>query len=581
MKRLITGNEAIARGAYEAGVTVATAYPGTPSTEILESITEFRDAIYAEWSTNEKVAMEVALGAAMAGARTLVAMKHVGVNVAADPLMTASYSGINGGLVLVSADDPGMHSSQNEQDNRLVARFAKIPLVEPSDSQECKDFVAAALAISEQFDTPVMLRTTTRISHSKSLVEMGERREVPLRDYSRDIAKYVMTPAGAQKRHLVVEQRRAKLAEFAETTALNRVENAGREVGVIVSGITYEYAREALGDQVSYLKLGFTNPLPDKLVRSFAAGVKRLYVIEELEPFVEEQVRALGIACHGKDVFPRTGELTAELIARIVLGRPAAVVSDATLPVRPPVMCPGCPHRGVFYVLKKLNCTVTGDIGCYTLGSAPPLSAMDSCICMGASIGMAHGYEKATRGKRAGKPVAVIGDSTFFHSGMTGLINVAYNHADIITLILDNRITAMTGHQHNPGTGRTLLGEAAGEADLEAIVRALGIKRVTVVDPYDLAAVEQTVRAESEVSGPSVIITRRACALIAKPGNERYVILPEKCKQCKACLRLGCPAIETRPDGSIVVNRDNCYGCGVCAGLCKFGALVKEGEDHE
>lgn len=578
MKRLLTGNEAIARGAYEAGVTVATAYPGTPSTEILENIATYRDAIYAEWSTNEKVAFEVALGASMAGARALVAMKHVGVNVAADPLMTASYSGVNGGLVLVSADDPGMHSSQNEQDNRLFAKFAKIPLFEPSDSQECKDFVAAALEISERFDTPVMLRTTTRISHSKSLVVEGERRSVPLRDYTKDIAKYVMTPAGARGRHVIVEQRRAKLAEYAETTPLNRIENPGREVGVIVSGITYQYARAALGDEVSYLKLGFTHPLPERLIRQFAAGVKRLYVIEELEPYMEEQIRAWGIHCRGKDVFPRIGELSAEIIAEVVRERRRTAAAPPDLPVRPPVLCPGCPHRGVFFVLNKLKLTVTGDIGCYTLGSAPPLAAMDSTICMGASIGMAHGFQKATHGGRPGKVVAVIGDSTFFHSGMTGLINVAYNRANIITLILDNRITAMTGHQDNPGTGKTLLGEVAEEANLEAIVRALGIKHIAVVDPYDLGEVERTLRAHSELSEPSVIIARRACALIAKTSGARYTILPEKCKQCRACLRLGCPAIEVRPDGTIAINRDTCYGCGICADLCKFGALVKEGE---
>ncbi|MGE5560029.1 MAG: indolepyruvate ferredoxin oxidoreductase subunit alpha [Chloroflexota bacterium] len=580
MKKLLTGNEAIARGAYEAGVTVATAYPGTPSTEILENIALYKDAIYAEWSTNEKVAMEVALGASLAGARALVAMKHVGVNVAADPLMTASYSGVNGGLVIVSADDPGMHSSQNEQDNRLFAKFAKIPLLEPSDSQECLDFVATALAVSEQYDTPVMLRTTTRISHSKSLVEEGGRHDVPLRAYTKDIPKYVMTPAGAQRRHVIVEQRRAKLIEYAETTPLNRIENPGREIGVVVSGITYQYAREALGDQVSYLKLGFTHPLPERKIREFAASVKRLYVIEELEPYLEEQIRSWGIACHGKDVLPRTGELSAELIAGAVNGQSRAAADGADLPVRPPVMCPGCPHRGVMFVLKKLNCTVTGDIGCYTLGSAPPLTAIDSCICMGASIGMAHGFAKAG-GEHRGKLVAVIGDSTFFHSGMTGLINVVYNRANVITMILDNRITAMTGHQHNPGTGQTLLGEVAQQADLEAIVRALGIKHVAVVDPYDLTQVEQTLRELTELPEPAVVIARRPCALIAKPGPERYTILPDKCKQCKACLRLGCPAIEVRPDGTIAINRDNCFGCGVCSDLCKFDALVKEGERHE
>jgi indolepyruvate ferredoxin oxidoreductase alpha subunit len=581
VRKLLTGNEAIARGAYEAGVKVATGYPGTPSTEILENIVAYKEAVYAEWSTNEKVAMEVALGASMAGARAIVTMKHVGVNVAADPLLTAAYSGVNGGLVLISADDPGMHSSQNEQDNRLIAKFAKIALLEPSDSQECKDYIGFALDVSEQFDTPVMLRTTTRVSHSKSLVSEGERRENPLREYVRDPGKYVMTPANARNRHVVVEQRRVRLAEYAETTPLNRIENPGRPVGVIVSGISYQYVREALGDEVSYLKLGFTFPLPEQMIRSFAASVETLYVVEELEPFMEEQIRAWGIPCHGKDVLPRIGELSAELIAKAILGRTPVAAETPQLPVRPPVMCAGCPHRGVYYVLKKLSVTVTSDIGCYTLGSAPPLSAADSCICMGASIGMAHGFAKATAGSRPTKVVATIGDSTFFHSGMTGLINVAYNKANVLTLILDNRITAMTGHQHNPGTGRTLLGETTREADLEQVVRALGIEHVAHADPYDLDQFEKTVKAMLEVDGPAVIITRRPCALVERTPGPRHMILTEKCKKCRACLRLGCPAIEVRADGTMAINADSCYGCGICADLCKFGALVKEANGHD
>lgn len=574
MKKLLTGNEAIARGAYESGVRVAVAYPGTPSTEILENVAQYRE-IYSEWAPNEKVALEVGIGASLAGARVLCAMKHVGVNVAADPLMTFSYTGVNGGLVLVSADDPGMHSSQNEQDNRIFAQFAKIALLEPSDSQEAKDFVGLGLEISERCDTPVMLRTTTRISHSKSLVEEAERTPLALRPYVKDIPKYVMTPAGARARHVVVEQRRAALAEFAETTGVNRVEWNTEEIGVITSGVVYQYAREALGDRVSYLKLGFTHPLPQKMIRDFAARVKKLYVIEELEPYLETQIKAWGIACHGKDLFPRIGEISADLIAEKVLGVSKEVPEPEKLPVRPPVMCPGCPHRGAFYVLKKLNLPVTGDIGCYALGAAPPLSATDSTVCMGASISMAHGWMKAIEGERPDRVVAVIGDSTFFHSGITSLLDIAYNRSNAITMILDNRITAMTGHQHHPGTGRTLMGEERPEIDLVGVVKALGIDRVSIVDPYDLKATEAALKEAIAYDGPSVIITRRPCALIEKTQPVKYLVKADKCKTCRICLRLGCPALEY--DGETVqINPLTCYSCGICIDLCPTKAIVRE-----
>lgn len=577
MKKLLTGNEAIARGAYEYGVSVATAYPGTPSTEILENVATYKE-IYSQWSPNEKVALEVGAGAAIAGARTLVAMKHVGVNVAADPLFTLSYTGVNGGLVLVSADDPGMHSSQNEQDNRNYAKFAKIPLLEPSDSQEAKDFVGAALEISERFDTPVLLRSTTRISHSKSLVELREPVARKVNEYQKNPKKYVMIPAYGRLKHVEVENRLVELRKFSETTELNRIEWGDRKIGVVTSGICYQYVKEAL-PHASVLKLGFTNPLPLDKIRKFAEQVETLYVVEELDPFMEEQIKAAGISCVGKEEFPLIGEITPGMIRSVVLGEQQESKQGASVPVRPPVMCPGCPHRGVFYTLKKLGLNITGDIGCYTLGALPPLEAMHTCICMGASIGAALGMEKANP-ELADKTVAVIGDSTFMHSGITGLLDIVYNKGTVTTMILDNSITAMTGHQHHPGTGYTLSNEATHAVDVVALVKSLGIERVRVVDPFDLEAVEQAVREETAAREPSVIIAKRPCALIVRPEDATVEVEADKCVGCKACMKLGCPALNYR-DGKVVVNTALCTACGVCLSVCPVAAIKKEGGQNE
>ncbi|HHU31900.1 MAG: indolepyruvate ferredoxin oxidoreductase subunit alpha [Zhaonellaceae bacterium] len=582
MKKLLSGNEAIARGAYEAGVTVAAAYPGTPSTEILENFVRYPE-IYAEWSPNEKVALEVGIGASIAGARVLVAMKHVGVNVAADPLMTVAYTGVNGGLVLVSADDPGMHSSQNEQDNRYYAKFAQIPLLEPSDSQEAKDMLKVAYKISEEFDTPVLFRTTTRVAHSQSLVELESRQEVPLKDYVKDAKKYVMLPAHARLRHPVVEERREKLAAYNETSSLNRVEPGSIKIGIITSGIVYQYVKEAM-PEASVLKLGMTYPLPQKLITDFVNSVDTCYVAEELEPFMEEQIKAWGLKVIGKELFPRIGELSAELIAQKLSGQDQSEVAAAgsnqaeAIPVRPPVLCPGCPHRGVFYTIKKLQLKVTGDIGCYTLGATPPLSSMDTCICMGASIGNAHGMEKA-RGKEFVKNlVAVIGDSTFMHSGLTGLVNVVYNSGISTVLILDNSTTAMTGHQDHPGTGLTLNKQEAPQVDLVALVKALGAKRVQVVDPYDLKATEQAIKTEVEAEEPSVIIFKRPCVLLKGKGPKGCAYVDsEICLNCTECSKLGCPALVYKGEGYTPdVNTTLCNGCGLCNQTCRYGAILKE-----
>jgi len=599
VKQLLTGNEAIAAGAYAAGVTLAAAYPGTPSTEILENFARYPD-IYAEWAPNEKVAFEVGIGSSLAGARTLVTMKHVGVNVAADPLFTFAYTGVNGGFVLVSADDPSMHSSQNEQDNRNYARFAKIPLFEPSDSQEAHDIVGLALDVSERFDTPVMLRTTTRIAHSRSLVEVAGRQVPPLRPYQKDVKKYLMVPAFARLRRQVVEERLAALREYTETCPVNAVEWRDRAVGVITSGVGYQYVREVL-PQVSVLKLGMTNPLPEKLIRDFAAQVGRLLVVEELEPFLEEQVRLMGLEVSGKSFIPAIGELDPGLVAEgmiragILAGWEPAVTAAANpgapavapaageangsapaAPARPPVLCPGCPHRGMFYTLKKLKLNVTGDIGCYTLSGLPPLEAMDICVCMGASVGAAHGAAKANPAF-AGRTVAVIGDSTFLHSGLTGLLNTVYNKGNTTLVILDNRTTAMTGHQQHPGTGKTLMGETAPAVDLEALARALGVRRVRVVDPLDLAAARAAVQEEIAAPEPSVIIARRPCVLLTRSYDRPYRVIEDSCEGCKSCLRLGCPAISVQ--GKVAaVDASTCAGCGLCAQICPAGALVKEGE---
>lgn len=572
MKQLMTGNEAIARGAWEAGVHVATAYPGTPSTEILENVAGYPE-IRSQWSPNEKVALEVGIGASLAGARALVAMKHVGVNVAADPLMTLANTGINGGLVLVTADDPGMHSSQNEQDNRFFGRFAQVPVLEPSDSAEVLTYLAEAFAISEAFDTPVLFRETTRVAHSQSLVETGQRREVELKEYDRNPAKYVMMPSNARPRHPVVEARRAKLEQFAEETFLNRIEWGDNSVGIITSGVAYQYVREVL-PEASVLKLGLVWPLPEKMIRQFAAQVGKLYVVEELEPFFEDQLRSWGLEVTGKELFPRVGELSPEIVGQafgISLGDSA--YDPAETPVRPPVLCPGCGHRGVFYVLGKLKLNVAGDIGCYTLGAAPPLTAMDTCICMGSAIGISHGIELARGQEFMKKTVAVIGDSTFMHSGITGLADAIFNGGSSTILILNNSTTAMTGHQNHPGSGKTLTGGEGLPVDLEALTRALGVNRVRSVDAYDLKAVEAAVREETASDELSVVILNRPCVLL--PGcmpRGSVMVDQEICRSCGICGKLGCPAIvfvDKKPKIDLTL----CNGCGLCVQVCPFGAI--------
>jgi indolepyruvate ferredoxin oxidoreductase alpha subunit len=585
---LLSGNEAIARGAYESGVKVAAAYPGTPSTEILESLKEYK-GLHAEWAPNEKVALETGMGAAFGGARALVVMKHVGVNVAADPLFTLSYTGLRGGLVLVTADDPEMHSSQNEQDNRHYARFAKIPMLEPSDSQEAKDFTALAFELSEKFDTPVMLRTTTRVSHSKSIVSLQEPKVPPVHlQLTKEPAKFVMLPANARKRHPIVEKRMEELRRFAETFPENRIESGDKRVGIITSGISYEYAKEIM-PEASYLKLGMVYPLPAEMIRSFASRVERLFVVEELDPFIEDQVRAMGIEVSGKDLFPLCGELTPGLVAKGLKGLPLQAPEETSkgLPGRPPIMCPGCPHRAIFSILSKQKLFVTGDIGCYTLGFLPPLSAIDTCVCMGASIGHAMGLDKALGEEALGKVVAVIGDSTFLHSGITGLLNVVYNKGKVTVIILDNRTTAMTGRQDHPGTGFTLQGEETFQVDLAKLARSLGVKHVKVVNPYDLAAAERVIKREVQRPEPSVIISRAPCVLSRRErtGPEKpFSVDADLCLGCRTCLRLGCPAIKwikedgTGPQGKkrkgrAAIENFLCNGCTLCAQVCKCGAI--------
>ena len=578
IRKLLTGNEAIARGAYEAGVRVACAYPGTPSTEILENLAQYPE-INSQWSTNEKVAVEVAQGACFAGARVIAAMKHVGVNVAADPLFTLGYNGVNGGFILVSADDPGMHSSQNEQDNRYYAKFMKYVLLEPSDSQEAKDFVAAGLAISEQFDTPVMLRTTTRISHSKSLVELKERQEVPVKPYQKNVAKYFVVPANQRPKRPLIEDRLLRLSKFADTFFGNRVEGSGKEFAVITNGTGYLYAKEALGDRATYLKLGMTSPLPAELIRSFAAKYEKVYVIEEGEPFLEEQIKALGIAVIGKEIFPRIGELSTAIVREKLLGvkLPLLSVDCTEVPGRPPVLCAGCPHRGVFSLVAKMADIVTSDIGCYSLGYMPPLNAGDTCIDMGASIPNALGFSKILPDK---KIVATIGDSTFLHSGITGLIDVAYNRGPVTVVILDNSITGMTGHQQNPATGFDLHGKPAPQVRIEDLVRACGINKIWIVDAYDMKACETALREAIQSREPAVVIARRPCVLILRGHvREPLEIVEEACKLCRSCLKIGCPAMELR-DGKVKIDAKVCTGCGVCMQICKFGAIRKAGVNH-
>ena len=578
MKKLMLGNEAVARGAYEAGVTVATAYPGTPSTEITENIAKYDD-IYSEWSPNEKVALEVAIGASIAGARAICSMKHVGLNVAADPLFTASYTGVNGGLVIMVADDPGMHSSQNEQDSRHYARAAKVPMLEPSDSQECLDFVKKAFEISEKYDTPVIVRLSTRIAHSQSFVEISEKSDYKLKDYKKDYQKYVMMPGMARKRHVIVEKRMSELSNDSNQSDLNHIEWKDKKIGIITSGISYQYAKEAF-PEASFLKLGMVYPLPENLIKHFAQEVEKLYIIEELDPFIEDQVKKMGIEAIGKEKLPVTGEYSAKLIRECLTGitEHQENKTGETAPVRPPVMCPGCPHRGTFYVLKKLKLSVSGDIGYYTLGALPPNEAMDTCVCMGASIGVLHGMEKARGKEFAQKSVAVIGDSTFIHSGITGIIDIVYNKGNSTVIILDNSITGMTGHQHNPTTGFTIKGEPTKQVDLVKLANAVGIDRVRIADPFDIKGFEKVVREELEAEEPSVIIAQRPCALLKNVKFDGALrINREKCKKCKKCMTIGCPAIVDKGD-HIEVNEALCVGCNLCTKVCAFDAFEKAGE---
>lgn len=574
MKELMLGNKAVARGLYEAGVAVASSYPGTPSTETTEEAAKY-DEIYCEWAPNEKVAMETAFGASRAGKRSYCAMKHVGLNVAADPLFTMSYTGVNAGMVILVADDPGMHSSQNEQDSRHYAIAAKMPMLEPADSQEAKDFVIEAYDISEQFDTPVLIKMCTRVAHSQSVVETGERADIPVKPYVKDAGKYVMVPANAKRRHPIVEERTRKLVAFAEESSLNRVEEGtDTSMGIITSSTSYQYVKEVFGDKYPVLKIGLINPLPEKKIKDFAAKVDKLVVVEELDPIIETHCKTLGLAVTGKDIFPLIDEFSQGLIATS-LGLPEkpACKPIEGLPGRPPAMCAGCPHRGMFYVLSKNKITVMGDIGCYTLGATPPLSAIDTTECMGASISSLHGFNTALGAEAEKNTVAVIGDSTFMHSGMTGLANIAYNQTNSTVIILDNSITGMTGHQQNPTTGYNLRGDPAGKIDLEALVRAMGINRVRVVDPYNLAEAEAAVKEELAAEEPSVIISRRPCALLKKvKRGEPIQVNADKCKSCKACMKLGCPAISFK-DGHAHVDTTQCFGCKVCSELCKFGAF--------
>ena len=578
MKQLMLGNAAVARGLYEAGCSVASSYPGTPSTEITEEAAKY-DAIYCEWAPNEKVAMETAFGACLAGKRSFCGMKHVGLNVAADPLFTISYTGVNAGMVIAVADDAGMHSSQNEQDSRHYAIAAKVPMLEPSDSAEALAFAKRAYEISEEFDTPVILKMCTRVSHSQSLVELGERTEAE-KPYEKNIAKYVMMPGNAIRRHPVVEERTRKLTEFAETCDLNRVEMGGTSMGVITSSTSYQYVKEVFGDSVSVLKLGMVNPLPVKLILYFASKGDKLVVVEELDSIIEDHCRKLGLKVWGKNVLPLEGEFSQNLVASKLGGtvHTGKTLEDA-IPPRPPVMCAGCPHRGLFYTLNKNKCTVLGDIGCYTLGAVAPLSAMDMTLCMGGSISGIHGFNKARGEETEGKTVAVIGDSTFMHSGMTGLANIAYNQSNSTVIILDNSITGMTGHQQNPTTGYNIKGDPAGKIDLESLCKAMGFNRVRVVDPYDLKACDQAVKEELAANEPSVIISRRPCALLKYvKHNAPLAVNKDKCIGCKSCMKIGCPAISIK-EGKAWVDNTLCVGCGVCEQLCPVGAFESTGKE--
>ena len=574
-KQLMLGNKAIARGLYEAGVCFISSYPGTPSTEVTEEAAKY-DEIYCEWAPNEKVAMEAAFGASLAGRRSFCAQKHVGLNVAADPLYTMSYTGVNAGMVVLVADDPGMHSSQNEQDSRYHAIASKVPMLEPADSEEALEYTKLAFDISEKYDTPVLIKMCTRVAHSQSAVSVSDR-VVPEKAYEKDIAKYVMMPGNAKKRHPFVEERTAKLREYAETAPINKVFEGGKEIGIITSSTSFQYVKEVFGDSVSVLKLGMVNPLPVKLIKDFAAKVDKLYVVEELDPIIENHVKSLGIEVQGKELLPICDEFSQNLIAK-AFGKEvqAGYKVEDEIPGRPPVMCAGCPHRGLFFTLKQNKCTVLGDIGCYTLGAVPPLSTIEMTLCMGASISALHGFNKVGGAEAEKKTVAVIGDSTFMHSGMTGLANIAYNQTNSTVIILDNSITGMTGHQQNPTTGYNIKGDPAGKIDLEALVKAMGIERVRVVDPYNLEECDRVIKEELAVEAPSVIISRRPCALLKYvKHNGPLKCDREKCVGCKSCMRIGCPAISMK-DGKVEIDETLCVGCGVCTQLCKFGALCGE-----
>ncbi|MDD5831982.1 MAG: indolepyruvate ferredoxin oxidoreductase subunit alpha [Clostridiales bacterium] len=574
MKQLMLGNKAFARGLYEAGCCVVSSYPGTPSTEVTEEAAKFDD-IYCEWAPNEKVAMETAFGASLAGRRSFCGMKHVGLNVAADPLYTCSYTGVNAGMVICVADDAGMHSSQNEQDSRHHAIAAKVPMLEPSDSAEALAFAKAAFELSEEYDTPVIIKMCTRVAHSQSVVETADRVELPVKKYEKNIAKYVMMPGNAIRRHPVVEDRMKRLAEYADSCPFNRVEMGDTSMGIITDSTSYMYAREVFGDKASILKIGMVNPLPVGLIRDFAAKVDRLVVIEELDPIIENHCRQLGLDVVGKDVFPINGEFSQNLIAeKLGMPVPAGVKLEEQLPVRPPVMCAGCPHRGIFYTLSKNKVTVLGDIGCYTLGAVAPLSSIEMTLCMGGSISATHGFNKALGRESEGRTVAVIGDSTFMHSGMTGLANIAYNQSNSTVIILDNSITGMTGHQQNPTTGYNIKGDPAGKIDLEALCRAMGFERVRIVDPYDLKECDTVIKEELAVDAPSVIISRRPCALLKYVKHKKPLIVDnDRCVGCKSCMRIGCPAISMK-NGKAAIDTTLCVGCGVCQQLCGTKALI-------
>ena len=579
MKQLMLGNQAFARGLYEAGCSVVSSYPGTPSTEVTEEAAKFDD-IYCEWAPNEKVAMETAFGACLAGKRSFCGMKHVGLNVAADPLYTCSYTGVNAGMVICVADDAGMHSSQNEQDSRHHAIAAKVPMLEPSDSAEALAFAKAAYELSEEYDTPVIIKMCTRVAHSQSVVETSERIVPPAKTYEKNIAKYVMMPGNAIRRHPFVEDRMRRLAEYADACPFNRMEMGDTSIGIITDSTSYMYAKEVFGDKASILKLGMANPLPVRLVRDFAQKVQKLVVVEELDPVIENHVRSLGIEVSGKDMLPMIGEFSQKLIAK-AFGKevPSSYSIEDQVPARPPVMCAGCPHRGLFYTLKKNKCTVLGDIGCYTLGAVPPLGAIEMTLCMGASIGALHGFNKVRGAESEGHTVAVIGDSTFMHSGMTGLANIAYNQSNSTVIIVDNSITGMTGHQQNPTTGYNIKGDPAGKIDLEKLCHAMGIERVRVVDHYDLAECDKVLKEELAAAAPSVIISRRPCALLKYvKHNPPLKVNTDKCIGCKSCMRIGCPAISIK-NGKAHVDNTLCVGCNVCSQLCNFGAFESTGKE--